>query len=339
LITPVSNLKNEIKDLFNKRNLVITLILLAYLYNIFNPSSDNSSLFAVTESTYTSSIFSKLKAQTISNLSTFKLLPHLFIFCLFSLIQVFKGVGNIPKEIFLSFGILICGFLFSLIFYYHYDGTQFFVIPLTALLSVVFYFSLIQLLDQTILYGRFLGVISICLYLLSFVNSGHFIYTTPRALNMSSIDFNKEIAHFANEGNSINAIFLPSLNYKTNWIIAIPHFPFDVGYLNYFTDSKCIQPFSVSFFSQNEHYKKSALILISKGPFQEHCDELNLAPKSFYDKEFERAIISFIDKHSINTIIFNKSLEIPDWVNQLNIIKFIEPKEKYDKHKIFFINS
>ena len=338
LFTPLSKISDEFKNLLNVKNLVVFLVVLFYVFTILNPKSDNSNVFTDIEIESTS-LVEQITNQVKSTFSTFKLLPQFAIFCVFLLIQVVKDKQKVPKVLLLSFGTLVSGTLLSFVFFHHYDGTQFFVIPLIALLALTFYYSVIQFVNKSIIYGRLLGIVSICIYLVCFSLSGHAVYSTPRALNKSSLGFTKQIMPFVKSGNTINSVFLPSLDYRGSWVIAMPHFPIDVGYLNYFSESKCVQPFSSSFFTNNDNYQQNALQLISKGPFHRYCEEMKLKPTSYYDRDFELGILGFIEKYSINTVILHKELETPKWLEKLGVVKILRPQKSYDKHVLYILSS
>lgn len=334
----MKSIKKGVQDVFKIQNLVILCAFLFYLSQILSPETDNSYMLTDWSSISFSELLAEIAFELKRQLSILKFLPQFLLFCLISILMYKKDRTSLNQQVLMTFVVFVFGILFTGLFYKHYDGSQFFVISLITVISVSLYYSLLGIVRSGNLLIKALGYGSLALYFLGFCFGGYSIFVTPKGFEATSISFVQSIEEEIGKERRINALYFPEIKEEDKWIYSIPYLPFDVGYLQYFENANCIKPISVSFFEDNESYPPSAINSIKKAPFQRLCASNNLAPKNYYDSDFETAIVQFIETHSINTVIFDKHLEIPNWLDQLQIHSKVLPVEEYDNQIVYFID-
>lgn len=326
------------KDFLKLRYLLITVLFLAYFLQFLNGKSDNSVL-------YTFLVDFNLKEYILGSIFKMKgltgILQHFPHILLLLLIIIGIKVKNKAFPVSLvSVLLLMCsGYLMATLLHIHFEANQFFMISFAPFLAYVFYFILHELFSiksKKIIYlsALFLGT-TICLFAIG----GYSIFTKPRDVYLSSVEFNKSIQDERRKLNSFKAVYFRVVDSETDWIRSLPFLFSELGYLKLYDNSQIIQPTVVSFFNKETSYPKNALNLIGNGPFQKHCDKVKQEPESYYDKSFFIAFQSFIEINKINTLIFDKDLQIPDWVAELKIREIVSPVKPYDNHYVYMLNN
>lgn len=325
----------SIKSLWNRDLLLCTITFIVFFILAYGFFGDNNYFTDTLEKSeaqrqYWLQVIMKFKNQ----ISTFQFLP---VFLIFMVYLVYTLLKREVSEVILFCGIaLIISLVVNSLYYKHYDSDQFFKIPLIALLP---FLSFYLIFDSSILVKQRLRIGIACVLIISllipFTNGGENVYTVPRALDKVSVNYIKKVEKSI--GNkSINALYFQEIEEETpNWLNYLPNMPQSIGYLNLFNNSIYTQPLALSFFP-NDH-PVNAQNIISQGPFEKFLKmNKGVDVESYYSLNFAPLIDKFINEQKINALIFDKTMEIPLWVNAYKTI-VVYPIAEFDKHIFIYI--
>ncbi|MBL4710292.1 MAG: hypothetical protein JKY48_17820 [Flavobacteriales bacterium] len=331
--------KLELKTIFKPIYLLIYLAFVLYFITIFTGKSENSVLNTFVEKHSLSQVISGIIEHFVGYLGIIKKLPVLLITLITLTIYTFRQRKIKFELLFVGLAFAI-GHVVNSLMYNHYEGGQFFALPFVTFIVIATYFALITFFDGknfVLKENKIFGIVLFGAIIFTFSIGGYTIFTKAKVLSPTSVVFNKEINKVMNSKKEINALFYKEFNDETPWISTMPYLLFDLGYLNLYESTSCIQPTHVNMFKTNKGVKGNAISLISGGPFALYCKELGLQPESIHDEEYKKAILGFIEMHEVNFLIFEREMKSPDWLKELTISEEIPPQGKLDKHRIYVL--
>lgn len=335
-IRSLLNGESKLSQLFSIRLLLIFSLFLAYLLFIFVSKSDNSILYTFKGEITLSEFFKGFLYRFKGYLGMYQHFPLLVLAGLIYIYRFFR-FKQFNLILFFSFLMLLSGQFIASVMHNHYEGTQLFYIVFTPFLAIIFYYSFRVLYGRKELLYKIGFWIFISFTLISYLNNGYQVFTKPRVVVKSSIEFNRNLMANKEQVKIVKAIHFRVFNEKTRWIKAVPFLVYDIGYLHLYQNSHVVQAISTSFFEDKIKFPPNAMNLIANGPFQKYCNELDLYPKSFNDPNYYIVLKEFIEENEINTLIFDRDFEIPSWIENFNLVEKVNPIEKYDKHIIYIL--
>lgn len=323
-------------QLFQPSLLIIYLFFGIYFILVFSEKSDNSVLYTFMEDTSLKQFFTGVINRFIGYSGVIKKLP-IVVFSVVLLGIHFYKTRKIPFELLFVFSMFFIGHIANAFMFNHYEGMQFFNISIVTLMAVLFFYSFAYIKEYKLLLQKIVFMVFLLVTVFSYtISSGYTVITEPRSEFFTSVSFNKRL-HSALDGGAINALFFKNYTEETHWIRTIPYLTYGAGYLNLNRRSECILPTHAQMFRERSAVKQNAINLIGRAPFSQYCEEQGLQPTSFYDADFREAIRGFIENQSINVLIFEKEMPLPNWVEELSLKERISPQEDFDKHRILVL--
>jgi hypothetical protein len=326
-------------SLFRIEYLVIYVSFIVYFVFVFflSPKSDHSGLFTFIDNPTLVEYFTAVKNRFVGYSGVIKKLPVLVISILILIYQFYK-TKKIALELVFMTVVFVIGHVVNSLMYNHYEGMQFFNLSIVTLIALYFFYA-IKDLSMKVSLPQKIGASLLVVVLFSqyFIAEGNTLFTQPRSLYKSSVAYNLKLKDAVKDKAEINALFFRKYNKDTHWILAIPHLTYGLGYINLYQNANSILPTHPNMFLESNTVKQNAINLISRSPFGIYCKASNLYPTSFYDRDFELAIKGFIEKHNINVLVFEKEVEIPEWVQEVNPVVQINTNSESDNHVAFVL--
>lgn len=331
-----NSIKEVISQLFSKNNLVAYVGFLLYFLLILTSKSEGSVIQIEADPLTLKETVIKMLSHFVGYLGVVKILPILPITLIGIVVFWFKRktLNIVVLFIIISFSI---GHLLNTYLFYHYEGGQFYAIPIVVLLSISFYYSMnIVLLDNRIVNYFYKGVLLV-LFFIPFFFGGSKLFTEPKGYNPSSISFNTLINEELATMDDINGLFFNNITNETPWIECLPHLMFQTGYLKLYQNVNCIKALHPNMFPENKNLNSYARNLISKGPFFNYCVKNGWEPTNWDDSDYAQAIVGFIKNQKINVLIFEKGGPNPSWLNKLSNKRKLSTQKSIDNHIVYIL--
>lgn len=331
-----SSNEDKFISFFNWEYLIIYGVFILYFIYIFSSKSDNSVLFTFMDNVSFIDYLAGVRNRFVGYAGVIKKLPVLLLCGIILAYHFYKNKTIDFSLAFITMCFLI-GHVVCSLMYNHYEGMQFFNLPFVALMAAYFFFTIEKAINTKLLLIKVSTIILFLAFIANHVVGGFTLFTKPTFTFATSVNYNKKIKNAVSNYNEINALFFVYYSENVHWIRTIPYLTYELGYMNLYQNVNCLIPTDPNMFLNSPSVKYNAINLISRGPFSLHCQELNLKPTSIYDKAYEIAVRSFIEKHNINVLVFESEVYIPDWVETLNPKVIVKPQDKIDVHEAYFL--
>lgn len=237
---------------------------------------------------------------------------------------------KITPYIYLVFIFFFIGNLLNGLFFFHIESFQFFAFSLFLLSFITVLYCLYKALSTNIVL-RFVGLFSLIIVFYSFLLSDFKNFYTPLSSTVMSLEYAKESYNLLEENEKVLYFKnIPNDNKELHWRTFQPHLNFGMGALKLRSNIILTKPIAVEMLQGFDNLPVEAIMGIRSGSYQLFCDSAGYNPLSYSDREFEEATTKFIQKHHFTALLFDKEVEIPNWVYGLQVKKEIRPKKEYD---------